>query len=332
MNKVLGIPLIVFSLIITFANNAEAAARCKGVTLTYSFPTKFEYTYNDIDSSLQQINIELNPTVSGECKKSNKELDQQLYLIGYNTRPRSNCNGNKDPFTITDPTKVLQYKANTCSGIIALSWENSIGGSSVTPSYWSRNSEITDFLGISLTKRPEPGETIVNTNFLKPAYFGSMLNGDPKTVERENITFNMPDQIKLIYKATCKASVDDVDFGRQFVDSISLLEKTINIKIQCHEILPSYKITVGSKYGIETTNPGHIKSNNDNIGFELTWDDNQVKTKGEHVSFGEKISAKKPTSQNLTIPIKVKPVLYGNSGNAKLGKINAVVNIDLTYN
>lgn len=331
MNKVLGIPLIVFSLIITFANNAEAA-RCKGVTLTYSFPEKFEYTYNDVNNISGPLITELKPTVLGQCKKSNKELDQQLYLIGYSTKPTSDCNGGKNPFTITDLANVLQYKANTCSGIIALSWENSTGISTVTPSSWSKNSEITDFIGISLREgeRLQPGVTIVNTSFLRPANFASMLNGDPKTVERENITFNMPDQIKLIYKATCKASVNDVDFLEQYTDNFNNLEKDITIRIDCHETLPSYKISLSSDYGVAESNSGYIKSNNDMVGFELKWGDDQVKAKGEAVSFGETITAKNPTSPNLTIPIKVKPVLFGDK--IKQGDVEAAVTIKLTYN
>lgn len=342
MNKVLSILLFVFSTMFIFEDNAEAASRCKnGVTITYSIPESIEFTYEDFND-LSRVLYTLRPTsIIGECKKSGKYSSEYLYIVNQLSRPATDCGNNKEHIVVNDPENLLKYEVNSCSGIIALSQDNSTNASSVTPSVWSENMGITDStgMGVRLIKPPKPGVTLVNPGFMFSGNYYSILGGYKSTLEKENVTIIMPNQLKLVYKATCRASVHDIDFETQHAETIlefsEGIEKIININLNCHETLPSYTITIIPDNGVADESIGTIKTiDNPTIGYRLTWDNNEVAKAGSAVSFGKPIiPRKRPSSPYFSIPIKVNPIAFVKSYNeVQTGPATATITIKLTYN
>lgn len=340
MNKVLSIPLIVFSSIITFVGNAEAS-RCRGITITYSLPESFVFTYEDFNDT-SKILYTLRPSsVIGQCKKSDSDKypNQYLYIVQQARKPSSDCGANKENYSVQDSTSLLQYDVSSCSGMIALSMDNGSNAASVTPSNWSESNEITNSagMGVRLVKPLKPGVTTVDPSFMLSGNYYSMLGVYAKSAEKENISIIMPKELKLIYKATCRASVNDVDFGEQHVEDIMMgkIEQLIKIDINCHETLPSYTISVTPDNGIEDSSIGTIKTaDNPTVGYQLSWGDDKVAKNSSAVSFGQTIiPRKRPDSPDFTIPIRVAPKLFTNNmDKINAGNATASITIQLTYN
>lgn len=143
--------------------------------------------------------------------------------------------------------------------------------------------------------------------------------------------------LRLINRASCSASVNDVTFtSSPTARAISAGEVdpiAANIALTCNAVLPAYTIKVSSPSGTngDSTN-GVIKSENDTIGYSLTWGDNQVAS-GDVQLDTTLTPATLPTQSSFQIPINVRPVsLVSSASQITSGPANSTINIELRFN
>ncbi|EAR4614602.1 hypothetical protein EOH73_23715 [Salmonella enterica] len=150
------------------------------------------------------------------------------------------------------------------------------------------------------------------------------------------ITFDDNKKLRLIYRPTCSASVNNVDFGELNVgDILKGVTKQAIIDINCNDLLLAYSIKVTSNAG---SDDNVIRSKNNTVGYRLNWGD--LNNTGLEPSFSSKEielnnamdNRNDPTSTRFSIPINITPVSRLSFGNdIKPGKADSVINIELQF-
>lgn len=141
--------------------------------------------------------------------------------------------------------------------------------------------------------------------------------------------------INMTVKASCAASVADIDFGEQSVSDIKngkVVEKPMTIAITCDATLASYTMALTSADGVDATKSILKTKQNTTIGYQLTWKTAEMAAINTPVLVDgvAKAPVTKPTTPNVSIPINVKPVLLGTTGSP--GAASTALNIKLTFN
>lgn len=189
-------------------------------------------------------------------------------------------------------------------------------------------------------KSKRPGLTVVKLSDI----FGTGINNNILTAynnfslhlgrESGNIGFGR-DTLRLIYRPTCSASVNNVDFGNLNVSDIGGVTKQAYVDINCNDLLLAYSIKVTSGKGSDDNG---IFSENDTVGYRLTWGD--LNGTGLEPSLSDKQielnneldNRNDPTNTRFSIPINITPVSRLSFGNdIKPGKADSVINIELQF-
>lgn len=189
-------------------------------------------------------------------------------------------------------------------------------------------------------KRKRPGLTVVRLSHI----FGTGISNNILTAynnfslhlgrESGNIGFGR-DELRLIYRPTCSASVNNVDFGNLNVSDINRVTKQAYVDIDCNDLLLAYSIKISSVKGSDNNG---IFSENDTVGYRLTWGD--LNGTGLEPSLSDKqielnnelYNRNDPTNTSFRIPINITPVSRLSFGNdIKPGKADSVINIELQF-
>lgn len=150
-----------------------------------------------------------------------------------------------------------------------------------------------------------------------------------------NISVN-PRKLRLIYRPTCSASVNNVDFGKLNVSDITKgVTKKAIVDIDCNDLLLAYSIKISPGTG---TDNNVIFSDNDTVGYRLTWGDLSqsglsTSLSNQLIAFNSELdNGSKPLDTRFSIPINITPVSrlpYGED--IKPGKADSVINIELKF-
>lgn len=143
-------------------------------------------------------------------------------------------------------------------------------------------------------------------------------------------------KLKLIYRPTCSASVNNVDFGNINVgEIINGVTKQAVVDIDCNDLLLAYSINILSNTG---TDKNVIFSDNATVGYSLTWGD--LSQSGLNTSLSnqpielnsELNNGSKPLNTRFSIPINITPVSRLPFGkDIKPGNADSVINIELKF-
>lgn len=142
--------------------------------------------------------------------------------------------------------------------------------------------------------------------------------------------------LTMLVKASCGSSVNDVAFGDQSAGSIkngTVAEKIMTLAITCDTTLANYTLSFTAADGVKDVTNGIIGTKaNATVGYKLLWGDDTVKAVNTALAINGTATtpAKKPTTANFNIPIKVKPVALGAT--VSPGAANTALNIKLTFN
>lgn len=192
-------------------------------------------------------------------------------------------------------------------------------------------------------KEKWPGETIIKIeDVLGPGFSNHIYSAYNKYSwhnEKESATITVTSPVlKVIYKPTCSVSVNDIDFGTLTVDEILKgVSKSAIVNVNCNDILLNYDITISSDKGI-ASEPGVILSDNDTVGYHLTWGDlsqsGLPNDSNKDINLGASLtSLGSPASPQFNIPINVKPISRALQGNdIKPGESNSRINIKMKFN
>ncbi|HFG4856836.1 TPA: hypothetical protein ACXZX6_000984 [Salmonella enterica] len=192
-------------------------------------------------------------------------------------------------------------------------------------------------------KRKRPGLTEISISDLLGSGFTNNILTAYNNYDWHNgsepgngITFDDNKKLRLIYRPTCSASVNNVDFGVLNVgDILKGVTKQAVIDINCNDLLLAYSIKVTSDAG---SDDNVIRSENNTIGYRLNWGD--LNNTGLDPSLSSKAielnnkldNRNDPTSTRFSIPINITPVSRLSFGNdIKPGKADSVINIELQF-
>ncbi|EDV1002858.1 hypothetical protein HY25_000454 [Salmonella enterica subsp. enterica] len=150
-----------------------------------------------------------------------------------------------------------------------------------------------------------------------------------------NVTVN-PRKLRLIYRPTCSASVNNVDFDTLTVDDIMKgVTKPATVDIDCNDLLLAYSIKISSNAGADNN---VVLSNNDTIGYRLAWGDlsqSGLTPSYQPVALNNVLSldaGRQPSGAKFSIPINVTPVSRALPGkDIKPGKSDSAINIELIF-
>ncbi|EBT2497846.1 hypothetical protein CJE50_23395 [Salmonella enterica] len=216
-------------------------------------------------------------------------------------------------------------------GLLSFPTADAIGLNPVRP-------HLQDFI----LERKMPGVTEISIEDVLGAGFRGKIytayNKYPWHNEPENgsnITVS-PKKLRLIYKPTCSASVNNVDFGKLNVsDIIHGVKKQAVVDINCDDLLLAYSIKVTSEAGSDNN---IIFSGNDTVGYSLTWGDLSqsgltTSLSNQPIELNSELNnGSKPSGATFSIPINITPVsrlLLGED--IKPGKSDSMINIELKF-
>lgn len=201
---------------------------------------------------------------------------------------------------------------------------------------------IQHTMAIELIKK-RPGATDISIfdllgSGLKDNMYSAFNGYDNLNIKErgEGITFGDKTTLRLIYRPTCSASVNNVDFGNLNVsDIINGVTKQAYVDIDCNDLLLAYSIKVTSGNGSDDNG---IFSENDTVGYRLTWGDLkntglESSLSGKAIELNNELDNKSdPKYTRFSIPINITPVSRLSFGNdIKPGKADSVINIELKF-
>lgn len=329
-----------------------SAARCTGLNLTYTFPTSIDVTNMSVGQKLYGIGTPgFQGSFSGTCKRekgggnpaTGSTVNEYIYLTDkFGNPPSSGCAVNKTRQTRISPDGYLRFESegNCFNSMWRLLWSaSSMGATSGQYPFQgaSGGNDGRDAGSIYLVKKIPPGKTIVNPSFFFTKNFYSQV-GEYTTglaLQKESVAFSAPTSMTLINNASCAVSVNDVAFGDQTAKSVqsnTIASKTININFTCNTVLPAYTISFSGRDGGSPNNGIISIKNNSSVGYQLTWGNGTVKPASSAVvTNGMPIAPNtKPTTNNFTVPVIVKPVAL--SAQAIPGLANTALTINVKLN
>lgn len=216
-------------------------------------------------------------------------------------------------------------------GLLAFRTGNAIGMQHVSPG-------VQDFI----LEKKMPGETVISIqDVLGSGLHGRMFSAynlfDWYNEQEDGSNISVSSRkLKLIYRPTCSASVNNVDFGNINVgEIINGVTKQAVVDIDCNDLLLAYSINISSNTG---TDKNVIFSDNATVGYSLTWGD--LSQSGLNTSLSnqpielnsELNNGNKPLNTRFSIPINITPVSRLPFGkDIKPGKADSVINIELKF-
>ncbi len=249
-------------------------------------------------------------------------VNEFFYLTDkYGNPPPSGCAVNKGRQTRISPDGYLRFESegNCFNSMWRLLWSgsNREATSGQFPFQGATGgNDGRDAGAIYLVKKIPPGKTVVNPSFFFTKNFYSQV-GEYTTglsLQKETVAFSAPTSMTLINNASCSVSVNDVEFGSQTATDVkanAIAGKTMNVAFTCNGVLPAYTLSFSGRDGANNANNGiiNVKDNN-SIGYQFTWGNSTVKPVNSAVVVdgGAITPNSKPTTNNFTVPITVKPV------------------------
>ncbi|MGL5456661.1 MAG: hypothetical protein ACRDB3_17465 [Citrobacter telavivensis] len=192
-----------------------------------------------------------------------------------------------------------------------------------------------------ILERKRPGLTEISINDILGKHIQSNILSSYNFFEINNasekaIVSVSGNTLQLIYRPTCSASVNNVDFGNLNVsDIINGVTKQAYVDIDCNDLLLAYSIKVTSGNGSDDNG---IFSENDTVGYRLTWGDLkntglESSLSGKAIELNNELDNKSdPKYTRFSIPINITPVSRLSFGNdIKPGKADSVINIELKF-
>ncbi|GKX64285.1 fimbrial protein [Pragia fontium] len=328
--------LYIISLLSLLLSVDAWGARCRNLVVKYNIPASIDVTNKAVGAQLYSFGAPTNIiSFSGQCLRGANTNGQFIYLVDqYGATSGGTCPRGKVDKTSTD-------------GYLKFTSTGSCGNTSwlLLADYKTSGSGYTNFAGpggstdsgvMYLAKKPPPGKTTVNPTFMLKRNFYSRIGESRPTLMKESVSFTAPTSIVLINKVSCGVSVNDVSFGNQTATALktnTIADKTINIAFTCNNRLPTYTLSFAGKDGVNNAANGIIKvKDNASIGYQFKWGNGVVKPTNSAVTInGAAITPNtKPTANNFTVPILVKPVLLSTSPTP--GSANTALTINVKLN
>lgn len=316
-----------------------SSARCRNLSLKYNFPAQIDITNKKVGDQLYTFGQPGVPLViAGQCMRATSGAGNTngnyIYIIDkFGAGPSVCPNGGTIDKTSSDG--ILRYRStgscNNSSWLLVLDYK--IAGSGYTNLVGAGGG--TDSGIVYLQKKPPAGKTVVNPTYMLTRNFYSRIGQYSTTEQKETVSFSAPTSMTLVNNASCAVSVNDVAFGDQTatnVQSNTIASKTININFTCNTVLPAYTISFSGRDG-GSPNSGIISvKDNSSVGYQLTWGNGTIKPANSAVvTNGITITPNtKPTTNNFTVPVIVKPVAL--SAQAIPGLANTALTINVKLN
>ncbi|EJD6049146.1 fimbrial protein [Providencia rettgeri] len=171
---------------------------------------------------------------------------------------------------------------------------------------------------------------LISIGFIFPLYVNA--TSFTSNVTGGTVTSNLT----MTVKASCSATVGDVAFGDRTAGDIKkgmIENKVMSLAIACDTTLANYTLTFTAADGAKDATNGIINTKgNSTIGYQLLWGDSTVKPVDTALAINGTVitPTNKPTAASFSIPIKVKPVAFGEI--VSPGAANTALNIKLTFN
>ncbi|GKX64278.1 fimbrial protein [Pragia fontium] len=315
-------------------------ARCRNLVVNYNIPTSIDITNKKAGDQLYSFGVPQGPmSFSGQCLRATSGAGNTtgnfIYLVDqYRGASTGLCARGTVNKTSTD-------------GYLRFTSTGSCGDTSwlLLADYQTSGSGYTNFKGpggstdsgvLYLAKKTPPGRTIVNPTFMLKRNFYSRIGENQATLTKESVAFTAPTSIVLINNVSCSVSVNDVSFGNQTASALksnTIADKNINIAFTCNGVLPAYTLSFSGKDGVNNAANGIIKvKDNTSIGYQFKWGNATVKPVNSAVTINNTAIAPntKPTTNNFTVPILVKPVLL--SASPIPGNANTALTINVKLN
>lgn len=329
-----------------------SAARCTGLSLTYIFPASIDVTNMSVGQKLYGIGSPgFQGSFGGTCRRekgggtpaTGSTINEFIYLLDkFGNPPSSGCAVNKTRQTRISPDGYLRFESegNCFNSMWRLLW--SASNREATSGQYpfqgaSGGNDGRDAGAIYLAKKIPPGKTVVNPSFFFTKNFYSQV-GEYTTglaLQKESVAFSTPTSMTLVNNTSCAVSVNDVAFGEQTattVKSNSVASKTINIGFTCNGLLPAYTLSFSGRDGANNANNGIINvKDNSSVGYQFTWGNSTVKPANSAVVVNGAATTpnSKPTTNNFTIPITVKPVALSTQPIPGLANTALTINVKL---
>ncbi|WP_272691100.1 spore coat protein U domain-containing protein [Providencia sp. PROV116] len=315
-----------------------SAARCRNVSLKYNFPAQIDITNKKVGDQLYTFgNPGVPLMITGQCLRATSGAGntngQYIYLVDkFGASPSTCPNGTIDK---NSSDGILRFRStgscNNSSWLLVLDYKTSGAGyTNLSGAGGGTDSGI-----VYLQKKPPPGKTVVNPTYMLTRNFYSRIGPFTNTMQKETVSFSAPTSMTLINNASCAVSVNDVAFGDQTATSVqsnTIASKTININFTCNAVLPAYTISFSGRDGGAPNNGIISVKDNSSVGYQLTWGNGTVKPANSAVvTNGMPITPNtKPTTNNFTVPVIVKPVAL--SAQAIPGLANTALTINVKLN
>ncbi|MDH2371865.1 fimbrial protein [Providencia rettgeri] len=317
-----------------------SAVRCRNLSLKYNLPAQIDVTNKKVGDQLYSFGNPGAPIVfSGQCLRGTggaggNTTGNFIYIVDKFGASPNDC-----PYGTVDKNSTDGYlrfrSTGSCGNTVwLLLADYKTSGTGYTNLAGPGGS--TDSGVVYLQKKPPPGKTIVNPTYMLTRNFYSRIGENSRTLQKETVAFSAPTSMTLVNNASCAVSVNDVAFGNQTASDIrakSVAGKTSNIAFTCNAILPAYTLSFSGKDGVNNAASGIINvKDNSSIGYQFTWGNSAVKPVNSAVLInGTAITPNsKPTTNNFTIPLTVKPVAL--STQPLPGQVNTALTINVKLN
>lgn len=316
-----------------------SAARCRNISLKYNFPAQIDITNKKVGDQLYTFgNPGVPLVIAGQCLRATSGAGNTtgnfIYIVD-----KFGASPNSCPHSGT-------IDKNSSDGILRFRSTGSCNNTAWTMvlDYKTSGSGYTNLSGagggtdsgiVYLQKKPAPGKTVVNPTFMLTRNFYSRIGDNSLTLQKETVALSAPTSMTLINNASCAVSVNDVAFGNQTATDVkanAISGKTINVAFTCNGVLPAYTLSFSGRDGANNANSGIINvKDNSSVGYQFTWGNSTVKPVNSAVVVnGTAITPNaKPTTNNFTIPITVKPVALSTQPIPGLANTALTINVKL---
>ena len=323
------------ALLISFETSA---ARCRNVSLKYNFPSQIDITNKKVGDQLYTFGNPGVPLVTaGQCLRATSGAGNTngnfIYIVDkFGASPSTCPRGTVDK---NSSDGILRFRSTgSCNNTVwLLVADFKTSGSGYTN--LSGPGGGTDSGIVYLQKKPAPGKTTVNPTFMLTRNFYSRIGENSLTLQKETVALSAPTSMILINNASCAVSVNDVAFGNQTATDVkanAIAGKTINVAFTCNGVLPAYTLSFSGRDGANNANSGIINvKDNSSVGYQFTWGNSTVKPVNSAVIVNGAAIApnSKPTTNNFTVPITVKPVALSTQPIPGLANTALTINVKL---
>lgn len=331
-------PYYFIALVIFLFSLDASAARCRSLSLKYNFPAQIDVTNKKVGDQLYSFGNPGAPiTFAGQCLRASSGAGNTtgnfIYIVDKFGASPNDCSYGTVDKNSTDGYLRFRSTGSCGNTVWLLLADYKTSGTGYTN--LSGPGGSTDSGVVYLQKKPPPGKTTVNPTYMLTRNFYSRIGENSRTLQKETVAFSAPTSMTLINNASCAVSVNDVAFGEQTASSVranSIAAKTINIAFTCNAVLPAYTLSFSGRDGVNNATTGIINvKDNSSVGYQFTWGNNTVKPINSAVVINGTAIApnSKPTTNNFTIPVTVKPVALSTQPIPGLANTALTINVKL---